>query len=446
MFKHLLSLLFIATAAAVFANEAPKKAKLQLRSNVPATFVVNHKEVDTKDALKEEVSLMLPPQRCVVKVEAFGYETQWRTITLDTVKTYKEEFELQPLKVPCLFVSTNEKVATLHLDGNQKVQTPCYTFLDVGKTHTFRAEAEGCHTEMITVDLADGRAKIVPITLNANSATLSLVCPTIEAEVFVNHLSYGKTPVTRDRLRPGTYTITYQAEGYLPKTVKVEIVEGETREVSTTLEPIPPEPALLSVVTEPKDARVYVNDSYRGSSNLSGIELDAGKVTVSVEKSGYRKESKTIQVEYGKEHSLTFNLQKVISQVAFSVTPATVEVKVDGAYACTTTPDKKSSYTSQLVELDLPVGKYTISLSAKYYVTKEIVVEVKENACTDLGQIPLTFKPDTKVTLKNGKQYTGAVVEEKNDMLRIMTRPGMIMPLPLKNIKTRERIHAPVAH
>ncbi|MDO5463077.1 MAG: hypothetical protein Q4F99_06310, partial [bacterium] len=61
----------------------------------------------------------------------------------------------------------------------------------------------------------------------------------------------------------------------------------------------------------------------------------------------------------------------------------------------------------------------------------------------DLGQITLEFRPNILVTLKNGMKYKGALIEEKNETLRIMTRPGTIIPLLIKNIESRELINVP---
>lgn len=444
MFKRLLicSFMFV-TAGLLLAQETPRDVKVTLSSNVPAIFTVNHQIVNTtEDAQEKRVSTTLPPNvSAVIKVTSKGYQTQWRTITPTTGDNRVETFELSPIIVPCLFTSPNGKVATLSLRGREVGVTPCYLFLEAGKKHVLKADADGYHDEMLTINTIDGRAKFISINLKPSSATLVLNASPVQAEVLVNGISYGETPVVRNRLKPGAYNLTFSAPGYKTMETCVEILEGEEKDVKVNLEPLA---ASLRVVTLPEDARVYVDGIYRGQSDLKLSNLEATAINVTVEKTGYTKDSQQLILESGKEGFVEFRLEKVLTTATFKLSPAVVDVYVNRKLYTTTKPAKKGSYVSAPVTLTLPIGKHSLSFSAKNYFTKEVNINLQENKPLDLGQIAMEFKPNILVTLKDGKQYKGAFIEEKNETLRIMTRPGTIIPLLIKNIESRELINVPI--
>jgi hypothetical protein len=443
MFKPTFLLLFTLLATLLFAQEPPKALTLKLEANVPAFFSVNHRIVNpTSDAPETTVSEKVKPNTSLlIKVEAKGYQPLWRTLSLQANETlHVETFTLEPCRVPCLFTSPNGKVATLQQRGRDIGKTPCYILLEAGKEHTFKAFAEGYHAETITVNTTDGRAKVYPINLRPSSAALVLSSTPSNAEITVNGIAYGTTPFSKNKLQPGPYAITFTAPGYRTASTRVEIVEGEEKQVHMTLDPLP---ATLRVVTIPEEARVYVDGIYRGRSNLVLTDFEPSAITVSVEKPAYAKESRPLILTSGEESFVEFRLEKLMNAVTFTVTPAEVDVYINKKHTTTTTPSGKGSHISAPVTLPLPVGKYTLTLDAKYYKEKTLDIEVKEGTPLNLGDIHLTFEPNIKITLKDGRTYTGALIEENAETLRVMTRPGMIMPLPVKNIQSRERINVP---
>lgn len=57
----------------------------------------------------------------------------------------------------------------------------------------------------------------------------------VNAEVYVDSVLAGKTPLTLDTIAPGVHTIQIRAEGYLPYSVDVVIKKGEPLTISPTL-------------------------------------------------------------------------------------------------------------------------------------------------------------------------------------------------------------------
>lgn len=440
--KSLIMGLMLMLCASLYAQENLKDATYTLTANVPAIFSVNHKIVNARtDAQAMSVEVTLPPKIAVlVKVEAKGYQPQWRMLDPTAGEIKEETFTLEPLLVPCLFTSPNGKIATLYLRGREIGQTPCYAFLEAGKTHSLKADAEGYHPETIVINTIDGRAKYLSVNLKPSSATLVLNTIPEGASVTVNGISYGETPRVRNKLQPGQYRILFSEEGYKDMEMVVEIAEGEEKEVAVTLEPLE---ASLRVATIPEDARVYIDGIYHGQSNLLLNDLEASAISVSVEKVGYMKESRPLVLSSGEESFVEFRLEKVLSTATFTLSPAEVDIAINRKHKLTTTPSKKGSYISAPVELELPIGKHKLTFSAKHYFDKEIEIILQENKPLNLGQIALEFKPNMKVTLKTGTVYKGALIEETNETLRIMTRPGTIIPVPIRNIETRERINVP---
>jgi hypothetical protein len=449
LFIFMLPFVFLTVACQEEHVQVPKKAmNVKLESETPAIFTVNHEIINSaSDAPETSATFELKPgHSAVVKVEAKGCHPEWRTIQYNASgKTHVESFDLKTIKVPCLFTSPNGKVAAIAQELGEKKLTPCHFFLDVGKKYRFSATAKGFHGQEFVVDTTGGKVNYQSVDLRSNTSTLVVNC-TPAASIRVNKTDWGETPVLKNNLKPGLYEIVLSAEGYKPKTTQIEVIEGEEKTVHATLEPLS---ASLRVVTEPKDARVYVNGVYRGSANpeLKLVDLDPSTIMVSVEKNGYTKPAgRYLMLTSGKESVVEFNLEKLTNSVSFSTSPAEVEVYLDRKYTLKTKPLSKRSNDSLLETIELPVGKHELRFVAKNYEEKTITFTVEEKKPVALNKVTLVFKPNLKITLRNGMVYKGALIEENNDTLRLMTKPGVIMPLQQKDIELREIINVSTSH
>jgi len=126
-----------------------------------------------------------------------------------------------------------------------------------------------------------------------------------------------------------------------------------------------PSKAYLSVKSNVSGAKVLVDGSYIGTTNLSDIKISPGEHRVRVEKDGYKPYSKRVRFKTGRSMSLTVFLDKKTAPKSSLY----VETQPDNA---TVRILNIGPAFYQGMELD--VGIYTMEVSADGYETKKLMV------------------------------------------------------------------------
>jgi len=84
----------------------------------------------------------------------------------------------------------------------------------------------------------DLNIKLFPVT-NPSTGSISATSSPIGADVFINNIFKGLTPLTVDSLTPGSYTIVLRLSGYEDWRSSVSVSAGQTAQISATLLPVP---------------------------------------------------------------------------------------------------------------------------------------------------------------------------------------------------------------
>ena len=117
-----------------------------------------------------------------------------------------------------------------------------------------------------------------------------------DADVWLDGRYLGSTPLDADDLRPGTYRLRIEAQGYYPVARWVDIRSDLSLVIEVELEQIV---GYLSVTTDPLDAEVRVD----GQLLEDGFaELPIGTRRVGVSAFGYRERTETVTI---RENALT---------------------------------------------------------------------------------------------------------------------------------------------
>lgn len=148
------------------------------------------------------------------------------------------------------------------------------------------------------------------------------------AEILVDGEAVGQTPLTTEVLETGT-EVSIGARGYKTWTREVTIKAGE-QDTYPPVELIVAD-GTLDISTSPRGASVTIDGQFKGSSPLSVplSPLSAHRVELFLE--GYRKASRSVNVEPEQQSSLSLSLTPIIGVIALQVAPADAEVLVNGA-------------------------------------------------------------------------------------------------------------------
>nr|CBH39402.1 hypothetical secreted protein, containing PEGA domains [uncultured archaeon]CBH39889.1 hypothetical secreted protein, containing PEGA domains [uncultured archaeon] len=105
-----------------------------------------------------------------------------------------------------------------------------------------------------------------------------------------------RTPHTFEKVPAGYSEIELYLDGYQDWTKRVRVTAGETTYVDATLTPIS---GSISVTSSPADAKIYLDDRYRGKTPHRVADVSPGYHTLRLTLDGYRDWSTNLQVRAG---------------------------------------------------------------------------------------------------------------------------------------------------
>jgi hypothetical protein len=132
-----------------------------------------------------------------------------------------------------------------------------------------------------------------------------------DADVTVNGVPRGKTPLTLRDLALGSYTIRVARDGYAAEERTLQLtVQRPTSSTTIDLRSQKAGPGGLDVLSRPAGARVFVNDRLAGSTPVAIPGLPAGPATVRIELDGYQPWTTRVTVGAGEQTRVAASLER----------------------------------------------------------------------------------------------------------------------------------------
>jgi len=293
-----------------------------------------------------------------LSVSKAGYETYTETFVLN--RNISKSLTLTPVVQNYqLSVITSPSGADVYVNNAYVGRSPLNVTLE-GGTKNLRIERSGYETYSETFVLDRSISKSITLTPQVRDYKLNVTSSPSNALVYINGSYQGRTPLNLT-LREGSYTVRVTADGYEDFSTSVSL--DRDRQVSATLYS---KKARLAVETEPTNASVFVDNVYVGRSPLS-IDLDAGRHTIRVEKSGYITDSKDVNLAAGTSSSTKITLieERPIARITISSDPKNARIFVNG---------RDYGRSDTVVELDpgyyevvLVLDGYRVSVTYRYF-------------------------------------------------------------------------------
>jgi formylglycine-generating enzyme required for sulfatase activity len=178
-------------------------------------------------------------------------------------------------------------------------------------------------------------------------------------------------------LRPGTYTVSAELEGYLALSESLDVGRDTPPVVRYTLEALGGTLSVRSIPVE--TASVSVDGRDVGTTPLDGIELSAGEHTVEVSAARHLPFSKTVVVNPGDQPiELAAELEPNWAPVTVASTPSGANISVDGIRAGSTP-----------TTLEVESGERVIQISKPGFKSWSRRIQVATGVATDLGTLRL---------------------------------------------------------
>jgi len=189
-------------------------------------------------------------------------------------------------------------------------------------------------------------------------------------------------------------------------------------EKETIPTPKKPEPVLLSIMTEPENATIFVNDSTIGQSPIRQLKINAGSIAMQVMKEGFQSIDTVLYVRAGQNVSYSFTLkqksatvlEKNLGIVQIQSTPNEAGVWINNRFIGTTPREKE----------ELKAGRYNLVVRKKGYAEYRDAFVVRKDQTTGieiqleiLGKLNIYSQPAGAVVLLDGNSIGSTPINEK---------------------------------
>lgn len=177
--------------------------------------------------------------------------------------------------------------------------------------YTLRVQKEKYKDYSTTITIEDGKTTTIRPSLEANFAQVTLT--TNEgADIYVDGNRLGTTRWT-GTLELGEHSIETRQASHHSAYTNVRITPQSAGQTITLNNPLPIYGSLI-VDGSPADVAVYVDGKKVGTSPLFVSELLIGTHKIRLEKDGYDKQEKSVQIAENQESTIDFTLTKTVAK------------------------------------------------------------------------------------------------------------------------------------
>lgn len=372
----------------------------------------------------------------LIAVEMAGYLPVQRTVVVAAGGKSIVDITLERPTGLVLLRSTPAG-ADIEINGAHRGKTPLLlTDLLLGK-YRLKASALGYLSRDVEFEIESRSPQLVSVSLASDSSVLAVTTQPPGASVKVNGLSKGVTPCTLDRLPAGENELVISLPGYVVYRSKIKLLANEEETLDISLKPVP---GVLSVITLPSGARLFMDEKLCGQTPMTLDSIEAGSHVVRAEMEGYAPVTKTIDFQQGEKKVEELRLERNVGTLEVMARPEGIKVFVDGSElgSVLLAPDSPVARFSH----DIAVGGHVVSLRLKGYGQVERRVMIEKGQTVTLKEVlKRVFIADTRITLRNGDVVTGILAEKLPEGdIRLETQIGIYKTIAAMDIASSETL------
>jgi len=286
-----------------------------------------------------------------------------------------------------LYVTSAPEDATLICDGVNIGQTPA-TVMDVAAgEHLLILRKSGYGEVRKTVETQTGERQAVDLKMERQTGLLLILSAPAGADVDLDNVSAGKTPLYLHDAPFGQHRLTASAPGYLPRVITVNVADRIPQKVELTLIS---DSARLTVETVPAGAVITLDGAVIGKTPQEIPAIASGKHTIELNVPGYSPFQNEFSVQVGEQRKIRTTLAPLPGKLTVISAPPGARIYLNDQFKA------EAPFSS-----DLAAGKYTIRAEARGFdplvrtnivtVGTEEVVEL--NLVKSSGTILISTEP-----------------------------------------------------
>ncbi len=183
----------------------------------------------------------------------------------------------------------------------------------------------------VTVVAGQTQSVFASMTQVQITGSISLSSSPSGANIFIDGLNVGITPMTLQGVQPGNHSVRLALSGYNDYNAAISVIAGQTTFISATLAQVQLT-GDISVSSTPSGANVYIDGVYVGISPLVSTGVAQGAHSVRISLSGYMDSNIPVNIALGGVAYVSQVLQPLSNptNVSVSSSPSGANIYFDG--------------------------------------------------------------------------------------------------------------------
>ena len=426
----------LAVAMCAFSDSPPPTRASITSQPAGAAVMVDGRERGTTPTMLFD----LKPGRHHVKYRLAGYVECDRFFRVDE-GAFVECAETLVEEKGLLLLRTEPEGCNITIDGVSAGQTPrLVTDLSAKDAHTVRLRKAGYQDQTMTVRF-DGRKPLVRTeTLVLASGVISIASDPPGAEVTVNGIERGVTPLEVAGVPKGRAVVKFHLDGFADETRELAINAGDRQTLQIAMKGLP---GTLRLTSVPDGARFYVNEESCGKGPVTLTGLKPGEYSVRAEMEGYGTQTKAVMIANGASLSEEFRLSNVMGRLEVRTSPVGARIMFDGRMVGTTkSSDPGAEFSDVLAIENVAEGEHTLVVRKDGYSESVRHPKIRSEKTSQANvRLRRIFRPDTEIVTARGS-YKGVLVSVTPDAVVLEVSMGITRSFSKDEIRRMETIAA----
>jgi hypothetical protein len=249
--------------------------------------------------------------------------------------------------------------------------------------HALRVLAGGYQKYEQDIRVEPRTLQNVQVSLQSLPGSLRIESEPSEADVYINGQNMGRTPYNLASIAQGNYNVELRAENFEPFKQTVKIQSGQLSELKPKMKIIP---GSLLVESSPSNARVFMNESFMGTTPILLENVSPGIVSINLHLNGYSQYREDVKILPGRKTEVFSNMSRQTGKLTVVSHQQGLSVKIEG--------ESNSSLEAPFHKQILNAGEYKITVSKPKYYSKVYPITIKPDE---------EFRLSTELDLKPGK-------------------------------------------
>jgi hypothetical protein len=276
-----------------------------------------------------------------------------------------------------LYVNSTPQGAEVSVDGKTEGVTPLTLPAVAPGRHLVTVSLRGYRTIYETIETSGGAREVLDLTLTPLHGLVLIHSIPSGADVEINDVHRGKTPVLVADLPYGIHRAQLTKSGFLPRQLDISVNDRTPQQLNATLSS---DTATVAIRTDPSGATVTLDGVSEGTSPCTLEGVRTGNMKLGITAAGHHPFEETLLLKAGETRELDITLRPRPSSLQVTTTPPGARILINDQYRG----------RSPVTVSPLAAGTYTLraELTAHDPIQRNVQIALGQSRVEELTLIP----------------------------------------------------------